>query len=97
MQLLILIISYCYMFFTIDLFIVEYFDYQIVANNTVNQCLLFCSVKIMEIFMSKSFRVMYYFASSSALKVIDVKFVRLSDMMQNKCKKSYSSENRNHI
>ena len=45
--------------FTIDLFIVEYFDDQIATNNTVNQCRLFWSVNIMEIFMSKSFRMIY--------------------------------------
>ena len=44
------------MLFTIDVFIVEYFDYQNAANDTVNQSRLFFSVDIMEIFMFKNFR-----------------------------------------
>ena len=41
MQVLFLIISYCCKLFTIDRFILEYFDYQIATNNIVNQCRLF--------------------------------------------------------
>ena len=64
-----------YILFTTDVFIVEYCRlYR--TNNTVNKCCLFFSVNIMEIFKIKNFGVIIIiFVSSSALKVIDVKFV----------------------
>ena len=93
------IISYCSILFTIDLCIksIVDFDYQIATNNTVNQCRLFFHKHYRDFLSLKTFGDCYYFASSSALKVIHVKFVRLSNMMQNECESSDSSENRNHI